>query len=207
MLSIYAVTERLRGLNADTGGVYSTSDLSVLLERPHPSRLTEAVRALVREGVFLRLRRGLYADRLNSYRPEIVGQRWVTPSYLSTETALDRYRLCETGILYYTYVTTRLIARREHATRALENQKFVYRHVAPHLFFGYRPEDGILLADPEKAALDFLYFLFKKQRSALSPGDIDFARLRVKRYRQYLDAYRQRGFEDFALYWLRERGA
>jgi hypothetical protein len=146
-------------------------------------------------------------DRLNSYRPEIVGQRWVTPSYLSTETALDRRRLCETGIVVYTYVTARLITRREHATRTLEGHKFVYRHVAPHLFFGYQAEDGILLADPEKAALDFLYFIYKRQRSVLSPEDIDFARIRPGRYRQYLKAYRQGGFMDFALRWLRERGA
>ncbi len=123
-------------------------------------------------------------DRLNGYRPEIVGQRWVTPSYLSTETALDRHRLCETGIVVYTYVTTRLIARREHATKALEGHQFVYRHLASHLFCGYQPEDGVLLAEPEKAVLDFLYFTYKKQRSVLSPEDIDFARLRPERYRR-----------------------
>ncbi|MBI4481467.1 MAG: hypothetical protein HY652_01120 [Acidobacteria bacterium] len=146
-------------------------------------------------------------DRLNGYRPEIVGQRWVSPSYLSAETALDRHRLCETGITVYTYVTTRLIARREHATKTLEGHRFVYRHLAPHLFFGQQAKDGVLLADPEKAVLDFLYFLYKKQRSVLSPEDIDFAQLKPGRYERYLKAYRQPGFREFALRWLLERGA
>jgi hypothetical protein len=207
MLRVSALTERLRGLNAASGGVYSTSDLGVLLDRWHPSRLTEAIRGLVREGVLLHVRRGVYADRLNGYRPEIVGQRWLSPSYLSTETALDRHRLCETGITVYTYVTTRLIAHRQDASRTFEGHRFVYRHVAAHLFFGYQSQDGILLADPEKAVLDFLYFIYKKQRSVLSPDDIDFTRLRPQRYQRYLRAYRQTGFKEFALSWLRDRGA
>lgn len=55
--------------------------------------------------------------------------------------------------------------------------------MAAHLFFGYRCRDGILLADPEKAVLDFLYFIYKKQGwSVLTPDDIDFARLSPQRY-------------------------
>lgn len=194
---------RLRGLNAASGGVYSISDLSVLLDRSHPSRLNEAVRGLIREGVLLRVRRGLYIDRLNGYQPEFIGQRWLSPSYLSTETALDRHRLCETGIAVYTYATKRLIARRQDASKTLEGHRFVYRHLAPHLFFGFESQDGILVADPEKAALDFLYFIHKNQGSVLAPGDIDFTRLKPESYRRYLRAYRQAGFKKFALSWLR----
>ncbi|MBI3693663.1 MAG: hypothetical protein HY238_02320 [Acidobacteria bacterium] len=186
-----------------TGGVYTTVDLEVLLERPHPSRLTEAIGMLIRHGFLQRLRRGLYVDLFRGYRPEIAGLRWVAPSYLSTETALDRHGLCQTGIVPFTYVTTRLIARREHAVRRVGNHQFVYRHVAKHLFFGYDPEDGLLLAQPEKAVLDFLYFVFKKQRSAISPQDIDFRRLNAARYRSHLKAYRQAGFSTLALRWLK----
>ncbi len=206
MLSFTALAERLRGVNAASGGVYSTSDLGVLLDRSHPSRLTEAIRRLVREDFLLRVRRGLYVDRLNGYRPEFVGQRSLSPSYLSTESALHLHHLCETGITVYTYVTTRLIARRQDASKTFEGHRFVYRHVVAHLFFGYESRDGMLVADPEKAVLDFLYFIYKKQRSALSPDDIDFTQLKPERYGRYLRAYRQTGFKGFALSWLRGRG-
>jgi len=206
MLSIGAITGRLGGLNEETGGVYTTADLSVALDRPHPSRLTEAIRALIREGVLLRVRRGLFADRLHGYRAEVAGHRWVAPCYLSTESALDRHGLCQTGILALTYVTPRLIARRELGRRALEGQEFVYRHLARAFYFGYEAAGGLLVAEPEKAALDFLYFSFKGQRSAVSPEDIDFRGLRSSRYRQYLTTYRQAGFRRFALGWIMERG-
>ncbi len=200
MLSIAVLSERLSALNAGTGGVYSTADLEVVLERANPSRLTEAIRGLTADGVLLRVRRGLYVDRLHGYRPEIAGWRWVTPCYLSTETALDRHRLCETGILAYTYLTTRLIARRELAVRRLEGREFVYRHIARPLFFGFAAgDDGLLVADPEKAVLDFLYFLYKRQRSVVAVEDVDFSRLHPARYRRHLEAYRQAGFRDYAV--------
>jgi len=73
------------------------------------------------------------------------------------------------------------------------------------LFFGYKCKDGMLLAEPEKAFLDFLYFTFKKQRSALAPEDIDFSRLNAGAYRRHLLAYRQRGLQVYAR-GLLERG-
>jgi predicted transcriptional regulator of viral defense system len=185
--------------------VYATSDLAVILEQPYPSRLTEMVRRLVREGVLTRLRRGLYVDQLYGYRPDIAGCRWVAPSYLSTETALDRHGLCQTGILAFTYVTIRLLGRREKAVRFADGHRFVYRHLARHLFFGYRPEAGLLVADPEKAVLDFLYFHYKGQLSVVAPQDIDFHKLHAPRYRRYVKAYRQAGFSKFAMQWLAER--
>jgi hypothetical protein len=207
MLPVATLEGRLRAIHAESGGVYSTADLGVLAERLAPARLTEAIRFLVREGVLLRVRRGLYADRLHGYRPETAGQRWLAPSYLSAESALDRHGLCQTGILASTYVTTRLLASRERAVRRLEGRRFVYRHVAAHLFFGYQPEDGLLVAEPEKAVLDFLYFVYKKQRSAIAPQDIDFGRLNAARYRAYVKAYRQAGFAAYALGWLRAERA
>jgi predicted transcriptional regulator of viral defense system len=198
--------ERLAEASAAHGGVLSTSDLAVLLDRPNPPRLGEAARALIRDGILSRVRRGLYVDRLHGYRPEILGHRWVSPSYLSTESALDRYELCQTGMLAYTYVTTMLLAGRTRAVRALNGHRFVYRHVRPHLFFGFRPDEGLWVADPEKAVIDFLYFFKKGQRSAVSPEEIAAEKLDLHKFRRYLRRYRQRGFERYALGWLAERG-
>lgn len=200
-----SVIARIRDASRTNGGVYSTADLAVLLDRAKPSRVTDAIRRLSQDGLLLKVRRGLYADRLNGYRPEIVGQRWLAPSYLSAETALDRHGLCETGIAIYTYVTPRLIPHKKLATRTFDGHRFVYRHLAKHLFFGFRSEDGVFLAEPEKAVLDFLYFTFKKQRSAIAPEDLDFSRLNVGTYRCYLRAYRQRGFHACALSFLEKR--
>jgi hypothetical protein len=200
------IVKCFRTISQSNGGVYSTADLAVLLNRSVPSRVTEGIHALVRNGLLLKVRRGLYVDRLNGYRPEIVGQRWLAPSYLSTEAALDRHGLCATGITIQTYVTMRLVPRKKLARRRLEGHQFLYRHIAEHLFFGYQSQDGVLLAEPEKAVLDFLYFSFKKQTSVISAEDIDFGRLHRGPYRRYLRAYRQRGFTEYALSFMATGG-
>ncbi len=199
--------ERLRQQHAATGGVYSSADLAVLLQRPHPARLTEAVGSLLRDGVLARLRRGLYVDRVHGYRPEAAGQRLLPPSCLSCESALDRHGLTATGILDYTYITPRLIPARSQAVRLFDGRRFVYRHVAGHLFFGSAFHDGVKIADPEKATLDFLYFTYKGQRSVLAPEDVDFRLLDARRYRGYLAAYRQPGFASYALGWMEKARA
>jgi len=203
---LFDLLDKCRELNPSSGGVYATADLSVLLDHQHPSRLAEAIRTLIREGLLLRVRRGLYVDRLNGYKAEIVGQRWIAPSYLSTESALDRHGLCETGIAANTFVTPHVILRSEHARRRLEGHHFIYRHLARHLFFGYRSVDGLWLAEPEKAVIDFLYYHYRKQVSAVAPEDIDFSAIDPRRYRRSLAAFRQIGFAEYALGWLRKRG-
>ncbi|MCI0355848.1 MAG: hypothetical protein L0099_12525 [Acidobacteria bacterium] len=207
MLYKFRLAERLRQQNAATGGVYSTADLAVLLERPHPARLTEAVNSLLRGQVLDRVRRGLYVDRVHGYRPELLGQRWLAPSCLSCESALDRHELAATGILDYTYVTPRLIPARTQAVRVFDGRRFVYRHLADHLFFGFATVNGVRMAEAEKATLDYLYFTYKGQRSVLAPEDITFRMLDPHRYRRYLTAYRQPGFTHYALRWMAEERA
>jgi hypothetical protein len=196
---------RLKETTPQCGGVYSTADLSVLLDAK-PPRLARAIAALCGAGLLKKVRRGLYADMLNGYRPEIVGQRWLGPCYLSTESALSHYGLCHTAISAYTFVTPRLIPSAESAKRTFDGHSFIYRHLSRHLYFGYRCQEGVALALPEKAAVDFLYFSRKKPRSAMAPEDIDFSRLDEAVFRRFLRAYRQRGFRACALSFLEGSG-
>lgn len=78
------------------------------------------------------------------------------PSYISLESALSYYHLIPEQSFSITSVTTL-------KTNHYETPKgsFLYRSVKPSLFFGYRvfPSNRrpILMAEPEKAILDFLY--------------------------------------------------
>lgn len=78
------------------------------------------------------------------------------PSYISLESALSYYHFIPEQSFSVTSVTTL-------KTNHYETPKgsFLYRSVKPSLFFGYRvlPSDRrpVLMAEPEKAVLDFLY--------------------------------------------------
>src|SRR5690606_39269280 len=79
-----------------------------------------------------------------------------SPSYVSLQMALKFYNLIPEEIFQITSVSTKKTT--EFKT---DLGNFSYRHLKPSLFFGYQliefGEHKILLAEPEKAILDYLY--------------------------------------------------
>lgn len=193
--SIASTLSTLRGENA---GVYSAADLGVLLHSDKAQLATQRINWLINEGWIERVRNGLYVDRHHGYSPEIVGQRWLSPSYLTAEKALERHGLIHTGVLAFTYCTTRTIFRKEEADRIFGEHRFIYRHMAKHLYFGFESKDGVLCAYPEKAAIDFLYFYFKGSAMSLAVEDIDWDNVPKKPFIESLKQYRQKNFIRWA---------
>ncbi|MEI6596156.1 MAG: hypothetical protein WCO28_11385 [Bacteroidota bacterium] len=78
------------------------------------------------------------------------------PSYISLESALSHYNLIPEGVYTIQNITTRKTILYETAIGS-----FQYRNIKPAVFFGYHVDRSnslpVLMADPEKAILDFLY--------------------------------------------------
>jgi predicted transcriptional regulator of viral defense system len=78
------------------------------------------------------------------------------PSYISMETALSYYGLIPEAV--YTTVSVSTLKTTSFDTPL---GTFVYRHVKPALYFGYRIVQWqgfpIKMAEPEKVILDYLY--------------------------------------------------
>lgn len=78
------------------------------------------------------------------------------PSYVSFEMALSHYQLIPESVYGVTSATTK-------KTAGFKTPKgdFIYRSLKPELFFGYTTipfqNQRYLIAEPEKAVLDFLY--------------------------------------------------
>lgn len=110
-------------------------------------------------------------------------------SYISFEMALNHYQLIPESVYGITSVTTR-----KTTTLKTPLGDFIYRSLKPELFFGYVPipfqNQRYLMAEPEKAVLDFLY---------LNPtllGDDDFAGLRINR-EEFLAKINQEKLEKY----------
>jgi len=112
-----------------------------------------------KKGYVSRLKRGIYlfTDEKEKISPEEVSFLIYQPSYLSLEYALSHWGLIPEIVYMQTALTTK-------TTRKFSNEfgNFSYRHIQPKLFFGYiameTPEGKYLLAEPEKALLDYFYF-------------------------------------------------
>ncbi len=129
----------------------------------------------VKKGYLIRLKNNLYAftREKEAVSGEEVAFLLYQPSYLSLESALAWYGFIPEIVYAYTSITAK-------TTRTFENPfgRFIYRHVKKELFWGYKEvktDYGIyLMAEPEKALLDYLYL-----NLARIGGEADFENIRL----------------------------
>lgn len=112
----------------------------------------------VEKRLFIKLRNGVYALKEKQPSPYVIANKLYQPSYISLETALSYHQLIPEVVYSITSVTTK--ATREFV--ALE-QSFSYTRIKKTVFQGYKlmtiGSDRFLMAEPEKAVADYLYFV------------------------------------------------
>ena len=139
----------------------------------------------VKKGYLIRLKNGLYAfsREREKLRGEGIAFLLYQPSYLSLESALAWYGFIPEIVYAYTSISARI-------TRTFENVcgRFIYRHVKSELFWGYVPmktdHGPYLLAEPEKALLDYFYLNLARINSE---DDFDNIRLNEEEMEKTLD--------------------
>lgn len=116
------------------------------------------------DDLFLKIRNGLYALRIGQPQEEVIANRLYAPSYISLEYALSRYGIIPETVYTMTSVTTRIT--REFI---VNNKAFTYSHIKRPAYRGYMTERmggvNVLIAEPEKALVDYLYFVALKRKS------------------------------------------
>jgi len=116
-----------------------------------------------REDLFLKLRNGLYALRADQPTEEAIANRLYSPSYISFEYALSRYGIIPESVYTVTSATTRIT--REFIAN---NKSFEYSRIKKQAYRGYKTEKigglTVLIAEPEKALADYLYFVDLKKK-------------------------------------------
>lgn len=152
---------------------FSSQDIKLLGLKVFPCQLS----LWQKKKYIVKLRNGWYAlaDRLGEITPEEIAVRLYAPSYISLEKALSYYGFIPEMVYAATCLTPR-------GTRRLENVlgRFIYRHIKPELFFGYKEMGKTLMALPEKALLDYLYFKAReiKDGDALLAARFNYALIR-----------------------------
>ncbi|MBU1327089.1 hypothetical protein KKB64_04260 [Patescibacteria group bacterium] len=88
-----------------------------------------------------------------------IANKIYSPSYVSLDSALSKYDLIPETVYTITSVTTK-------ATREFTDDQTVYRYyrIKKEAFTGYHKEGDTLWADPEKAVVDYLYFVAQGKR-------------------------------------------
>lgn len=148
--------------------LFHTSMLGIFPDPPQHrqvqlSRWTKA-------GKLSQVRRGWYVIgqpwRTKELPPAYIANSVVHPSYLSLEWALQYHDMIPEYVPNPTSVTT------ERGCRfSWDSSLFIYYHVQPALFFGYRQVEvggyKLNVAYPEKALLDKIYLFLQKNRFSM----------------------------------------
>jgi predicted transcriptional regulator of viral defense system len=154
----------------------SESSLRFLLTRAH------------KRGYILKLRRELYT--LPDYLPSELelANALLRPSYISFHYALAYFHVIPETVYEIASATTRTTRRFD-----ILGKSFTYHHIGLVAFTGYRPETisgkTILIAEPEKALIDTVYFVNLRKLSL--PERLDVSALDLERLYSLTRLYRQ----------------
>ncbi|MCX6716516.1 MAG: type IV toxin-antitoxin system AbiEi family antitoxin domain-containing protein [Candidatus Taylorbacteria bacterium] len=173
----------------DTGlGIFTARDVQALFKVSKVSS-SFLLHRYNKTGFIIRIKRGLYAFP-DTIPPEIyLANKLYAPSYISREFALSYHGIIPETVYEMTSVSTK-------ATRRFEKlgKIYSYRHIRKEAFTGYSviKQQGysFIIADPEKAFVDTLYYriLFGKEpMSRFNKDKID-----IKKVMQYAKLFNNR---------------
>lgn len=146
--------------------IYTVSDLKKILGLRKDNSIYQTIKRLKKEELLERLINGVYKliDILSN--DFVIANNLYPPSYISLETALNYY-----GILIQTPQIIFSITTRRNKIFRYEMKEFNYCHLTQDYYFDYIKEKDFLIATPEKALIDTIFFC------AIGKSQTDFSEL------------------------------
>lgn len=132
---------------------FSIADFEKIFNRSRSS-LRVTLHRLVRRGALKRLTKGVYQTKEQVGQLQQTANQLYFPSYLSFESALAYHGILSQQPYTLTFATTKRSKKLQ-----LESQEVQYRQLDEEYYFGYFQTSLGLVAHPEKAVLDQLYFI------------------------------------------------
>jgi len=164
--------------------------------RTTKSRTKYFLEKYTKGGLFLRLKKGLYMLRTDPLPEEGIANRLYRPSYISFEYAMATYNI----LLEMPYSVTSATTKPTR-TFAVGEKIFSYFTIKREAFTGYVPVKRagrtVLMAEPEKALVDYLYFVSlgkKPQNDRLNTASLD-----RQKVLHYASLYQRPGLDQLML--------
>lgn len=111
---------------------------------------------LTKKGILKRLIKKKYLFAFSESDDFQIANFLYSPSYVSLESALSFYGI----ITQFPYQVTSITPKKTKTIKVL-NKEFSYSRIKPQLFSNYEKKEKFLIASPEKAIFDYLYFCSK----------------------------------------------
>ncbi len=147
--------EIIKTLQKRNISVFSLADFRRLFAIKNAQTLYKKIQRLEKDGVIEFLVKGKYLFILNnSTTADYEIANFLYPqSYVSLESALSYYGI----ITGFPYGTTSITVKKPRTFKC-QGREFNYSQIAPALYFGMEKDKNFLIASPEKALIDYIYF-------------------------------------------------
>jgi len=146
--------EAVRILKKSGKKIFTLSEIKNLLAIEKDNTVYKKVEVLIKDGILKRIIKGVYCFTFYPPSDFELANSIYQPSYISLSSALNFYGILVQVPYKITSVTPKLT--RENY---VNEKTFKYSHISKEYFWGYQKIEGFLIAEPEKALLDALFFM------------------------------------------------
>jgi len=183
-----AIYKKLKNINKN---IFKTSDLKRIFNIANINSLNKKIQSLVKNEILIKIMKGYYY--LTDKKPLVfeIANILYKPSYISLESALCFYGILIQSPQKITSVTTKL------TKKITSNKKrFVYYKINNKYFKEYVKINDFLIATPEKAFIDYIYFSsFKKRKIDIS--ELNLKKLNKKKVNYLASQIQSRTFQKY----------
>jgi len=162
---------------------FDVIDAQKIFKTKKQKTLYELLQRLEKSGVVNRIKKGKYHFSLKEYNDFELANFLVNPSYISLESALSFY-----GILPQFPYTISSVTPLKSQKIIFQEKEYEFCHLESKYFFDFIKKDNFLVATPEKALIDELYFVAKKLRK-IHFSDLDLKIINKKRLKELNKKY------------------
>lgn len=138
---------------------FDIGDAKKIFALKKENTLYKLLQRLEKQKIIARIEKGKYLFLFRDHDDFELANFLVNPSYISLESALSFY-----GILPQFPYTITSVTPLKSKKIIFQEKEFEFSHLEGKYFFGFVKKEKFLIATPEKALLDELYFMAKKIR-------------------------------------------
>lgn len=164
----------IKNLSLKSIPLFSLNELGGILLIDNRQNLYKRIQRLTKNKILQKLIKGKYYFTLNNVSDFTMANFLYQPSYISMQSALSFHSIM-TG---FSYQITSISAKKTKSF-IINEKDFVYSKIATKLFWGWEKKEDFLIAKPEKALLDYVYFA-SKGLTSLDWEEIDISKLNKK---------------------------
>ena len=171
--------------------VFSASDLRNLFGVENANTLNKQIRGLIDAEVIVRVSKGCYYLASNKPSDFELANALCRPSYISLDSALNYYGILVQTPQEITSVTAKLAKVFEDG-----GKRFSYSHLDQKYFSDYQKSGGFLIAVPEKALVDAMFFT-ALGRGSLAIEELNLESINKQKVRELASRISNRAFKKY----------